>query len=346
MDFDQRIENNSYASVASSPMLDRDGRDVLVVVAKVGYLVDARGQLKLEAAPVRFSDELDEGGGLSRPNDLADVKPGVDVGLVGTAYPRGGAQPRAIAWLDVGGSRHSVTLIGERRYALRRGVVEANQPAPIGPTPLRWDLAFGGTDRSDPDAPAALPENPIGVGFAKDPQTLVGQPAPRILGPDGAEGAPAGFAPIPPSWQPRASRFGTLDETWARTRAPVWPRDARPDRWSWSAPGLHRKSLSGAIPVEVGGVRPEGTWKFVLPDYGVDFSWRQDGETRTHHPHLDGVLIDADVGLVELSFRVAIRLPRKWQRVERIHVHSTRDLPDAVLGLPLGLPPGIRSEVA
>lgn len=343
VDFDQRIENHSYASVASSPMLDRDGRDVLVVVAKVGFLADARGGLTLEAAPVRFVDEHDAGGGVLRPNDLADEKPGTDVGLVGTAYPRGVAQPRALAWIDVAGTRHAVTLVGARSYAFRRGTVEPGQPAPLGPTPLRWDHAYGGTDTTDPREPLSLPENPVGRGFARDPGSLVGSPAPQILPGDGAEQVAAGLGPIPPSWQPRLARFGTLDEAWARRRAPVWPRDASPERWSWSAPGLHRKTpLSGPIPVEVGGVRPEGGWKFVLPAYGVDFTWHQDGRRHEHRPHLDGLLIDADAGLVELSFRVAIRLPVKWQRVERIVVHGVGQMPDAALGIP----PGPRVDVA
>lgn len=334
MDFDQRIENHSYASVASSPMLDRDGRDVLVVVAKVGYLADARGHLTLEAAPVRFVDEHDEGGGILRPNDLADEKPGTDVGLVGTAHPRGVAQPRALAWLEVAGTRHAVTLVGPRTYAFRRGTVEPSQPAPLGPVPLRWDHAFGGTDAVDPRDPRSLPENPIGRGFAREASHLIGMPAPQVLPPDGSEQVAAGFAPIPPSWQPRLSRFGTLDETWARRRAPVWPRDARPDRWSWSAPGLHHPApLTGPVPVEVGGVRAEGTWRFVVPGYAVEFAWIEDGRQRQHRPHLDGLLVDADTGLVELSFRVAIRLPLKWQRIERIFVHGIGDLPDAVLGI-------------
>jgi len=74
----------------------------------------------------------------------------------------------AFAGLDVAGTRHAVTLVGQRTYAFRRGTVEPSQPAPLGATPLRWDHAYGGTDSSDPRDPVSLPENPIGRGFARD----------------------------------------------------------------------------------------------------------------------------------------------------------------------------------
>ena len=149
-------------------------------------------------------------------------------------------------------------LVGERTYRLRRGAVEASQPAPLGPVPLRWDLAYGGTDRTDPDAIQRHAANPIGRGFARDPETLVGTRAPQILPADGSEEVSAGFGPLPADWAPRAARFGTLDDDdWARTRAPVWPR---------AAPSLRRATpLAPSTPIEVGGIRPEATWKFVLP---------------------------------------------------------------------------------
>ena len=339
MDLDRVIANHSYASVGSSPMLDTCGRDVLVVVAKVGYRADAHGVLELDPCEVRFVDELDEGGGIRRPSDLGDEKPGTDVGLVGTAHPKPGAHARGLAWIEVAGQKHAAQLVGPRTFSARRGAAEPSTPGPLGPTPLRWDVTFGGRDDSEPTNVARLEENPIGRGFARDPTTLIGKPAPQVLPADGADGQPAGFAPIPASWQPRLARFGTMDGAWARTRAPVWPKDASPARWCWSAPGLHRETpLSPAMSIAVGGVRREGLWRFALPDYAVSFRWVIDGVEHTKRPHLDGVLVDADVGTVELSWRTSIRLPIKWQRVSAIEVHGRGEIPDAVLGTPTGFP--------
>src|SRR4051812_37399009 len=84
MDFASRLQNVSWANVAVDAVLDRHGRDVALVVAKVAYKVSLQGAARRVIAPLRRMDEGDEGGGVLFPADLdAPEKPGTDVGLVG-----------------------------------------------------------------------------------------------------------------------------------------------------------------------------------------------------------------------------------------------------------------------
>src|SRR4051812_21868611 len=116
---ESRLENVSWASVGVDARMDRHGRDVAVVVAKVAYKVSAQGAARLVLSPLRRDDIAEEGGGVRFPSDLAaDEKPGTDVGLVGVAHPppRGSGRTSAFAWVSIGALRKVVTVYGPRVY--------------------------------------------------------------------------------------------------------------------------------------------------------------------------------------------------------------------------------------
>lgn len=343
MHLDARLDNVSWASVGIDATMDRHGRDVALVVAKVAYKVSALGAARLVLAPVRRDDLAEEGGGVRFPSDLAaDEKPGTDLGLVGVAQPppRGSGRTSALAWVSMGALRKVVTVYGPRVYTKGWRGVAPGEPAPLlDPVPLRFDQAYGGTD---PWTSATEPYNPIGVGFSSDPTRLVGRPAPRLEPPPVDAGAPVlgqaphpchgVFAPIPAHWEPRRSLIGTHDAAWAKRRAPVRPRDFEPRHHAWSVPGLHSATpLLGDEQLEVGGVLPEGLWRFKLPRYAVTFASVTEGKRATHETHLDSVFIDADTRVVELCWRASIRLPRKWEWLERVEVLGAGTLPEDVL---------------
>ncbi|WP_169796633.1 DUF2169 domain-containing protein [Chondromyces crocatus] len=348
----------SWAAVGVNPTLDRSGRDVAVVVAKVAYRVSPEGVVRRVLAPVRRDDVRDEGGGVRFPGDLtADEKPGTDVGLVGVAHPplRGGGGPRgrSFAWLSVGGLRKVITVHGPRVYVKGWRGVAPSEPGPlVDPVPLRYDLAYGG---SDPLTGAVEALNPIGMGFSSDPLRLIGLPVPPLGLAEETEGVTSGppahatFAPIPAQWEPRRSLAGTHDAAWARERAPVRPRDFDPRHHAWSTPGLYSAApLVGDEPVEVGGVLPEGTWRFRLPSYAVAFESVCEGRHEVHATHLDSFLIDSETRAVELCWRASIRLPKKWERLERILVLGVGELSEEVLrgqGPPAGKRSGERAQV-
>jgi hypothetical protein len=85
------------------------------------------------------------------------------------------------------------------------------------------------------------------------------------------------------------------------------------DQWS-EAP------LRGDEPVEVLGAREEGPWRFQLPRVALGFSSTILGRDDQHRAHLDTVLVDADAGRVELTWRTRIPMPRKYEMVEDVRV--------------------------
>lgn len=341
MDFDHRLENRSFATVRSFVTMDAEGFDVVLVVAKIAFRMSFDGRARLGFSPVRASTELD-GGSAKFPHDMAADKPGTDVGLIGTAYPlqsnraealrEAKAKNRAFAWLQVGSLRKVIQITGPRMFYSQLGTLSTTDPGALGPTPLRYELAYGG--RAD-DA-TQCEENPVGRGYASDKKALFNKPAPQLepvyetLGnAEKGSQAHATFGPILEHWFPRTKYQGTRDSEYMRERYPVKPLDFDRRANCWSTPGLYSSEpLQGDEPIEVAGVLPEGVWRFKTPRYPMRFEYTMDGSLFGPPTHLDGLLIDADKRTVELSYRTKIRLPAKWARLSQIRALSTVGLPD------------------
>jgi hypothetical protein len=338
MDFNQRLENRSYATVQCHLLTDRLGYDVCTVIAKLAFRLSAQGEARLGFRPVRISS-VGEQGSLRFPSDLVEEKTGTDIGLVGTAYPaltrEAKEKNRSLAWLQVGTVRKIVQIGGPAVYKNALTGITTTDVGPLGPTPLRYDLCFGGKDHES----NLCPENHIGRGFGRDKVYHVGHPAPQLepiydpLRPEEkSHPAHACFAPIWENWEPRQSRKGTCDKAWEEERLPIRPLDFQVAHHSWAAPGLHSKTpLLGDEPIEVGGVLPEGTWRFKLPRYPIFFESVLDDQVRSHPTHLDGLLIDADERTVELTYRASIILPMKWDRLQAIRSFATVSLAPEML---------------
>jgi hypothetical protein len=343
MDLQRRCKNHSFATVRCMPRVDRHGFDVAAAVAKLSYVVDARGVARLVSSQHHLEDVGDGQGGVRAPADFAEEKPGTDVALIGTVYPSRAGLTQQTVWLQVGGYRKTSIVFGPRTYQARGSALVPGPADTLGPTPLVHALSWGGTDLV---TKSAHPFNPIGRGFATEPLSLVGQPAHRIEPvPDPSGLSPkvepwhAGFGPIPPWWEPRRSRSGTHDAVWARDRAPVRPVDFDPLHHSHAVPDLHFDApLAPDVPIEVGGLTPEGIWRFKLPSYSLAFATRtfeDDGEDiRELETHLDSILVDADERRVDLSWRVALRLPRKWERMSLLVLYGVGEMPEEVFDAP------------
>lgn len=344
MDLSLRCDSECWATARVEPSIDRHGNDVAVVVAKMAYAVSQRGEVRIAFRPVRWSEVPDGRGGVRFPSELCDERPGTDAALVGTAFPPGGkAVNHFLAWLAISGNkvalRKSVNVFGPRTFvAGNQGVVAG--PAGIAvPTPLVPANAFGGSEHHDqPERFAEEEHNPVGRGFSRTPASLIGTDAHRLeVVPDPAlpsqpHLAHGFFAPIPANWAPRRNLIGTHDESWAKTRAPVRPKNFDVRHNSWALPGLHSEvPLLGDEAFEVGGVRKEGIWRFSLPRYRPIFESRIGSTVQVHKTHLDSILVDADDGIVELSWRAAVLLPDPWERLTRLRVWSEDTLPADVL---------------
>jgi hypothetical protein len=342
------LRNHSVAAARCVPSVDRHGRDVIVVVAKVTLEVSIHGEVwrAAEPAPVRVRDETVAGGwsSIRFPSDLADEKLGTDVLLVGTAHPpRREKVNEADATLRVarpavgdGAPRlaieKTVRVFGPRVfYSGALGVVPGPAAA-LAPTPLTYENAYGGTDASDPINLVTELRNPVGTGFARKRATLAGRPAPLLEDPAapiaGRAPAPACFGAIASHWSPRTERVGTHDEVWRRERAPYRPLDFDPRHNNFAPDDLHvDEPLSGGELVQVTGVLSEGAWRFRLPSYALAFEGRVDAVRVDLPGHLDTVIVDADARRVELVWRTTLRVPKKPGFIDHVCVNETTAAP-------------------
>lgn len=312
-----------------------DGREVLAVVAKATYEVgdDGRLSLPLEPARVRWSDvpadPEEEHPAPHYPSDLCPVKVGTDVLLVGHAQPPSPTSKMVVALRVLAGEEmrvdKAVDVYGPRSWTEGLRGVTPTSARPIERTPLSWHMTWGGVDERDGEV-LLDDRNPAGRGVAFEPRSLVGHPVPPVEDREAPIGsrkpAPAGFGAVASSWQPRASRYGTCDQGWRRERFPLVPADfdlrffsvAPDDQWC-------PEPLVGGETVEVVGVRGLPAWRFRLPTDRPVFVVRSEDEEASFEPHLDTVLIDADEGRIELSWRLAVPLPKKTERLEWIRIH-------------------------
>lgn len=317
------------------PIKDKSGRERLVVVLKYTFRIAPSGRATLDedAATEPLLVDLHHGedpatSSIKKPSDLCDDKPGTEVLLVGHAHaPPGKSVTQVDVSLTMGPIEKTVRAHGLRAWTAGRfgGLAPGPARRVVAPIPLRYELAWGGLDLSDPERPVGEPRNTLGRGVARDPKRLIDSPAAQLEYPATPIGrgtnVPASFGALCRHWQPRASFAGTYDEAWQQNKMPLPPDDfdprfnvaAPPDQWS-------PVPLRGDEPVEVCGATPEGILRFQLPRMAPGFSATIAGTRRDHRTHLDTVLIDSDVYRVELTYRAAIPLPRKYQMVESVTI--------------------------
>lgn len=136
----------------------RDGsrKRACLVVAKATFHIDA-GRLSLvehDPVEVLWNERPSELGLL--PRDMVPPRPcsGLEVALLGAAYPEGGAPTtERYVRMRVGDLTRSLRVVGDREWA--GGV--ASSPQPFTRMPLTWERAFGGTAEVWIDDHTALP---------------------------------------------------------------------------------------------------------------------------------------------------------------------------------------------
>jgi hypothetical protein len=331
------IRNATAGRHLAVPMKDLDGRSILAVVVTFTFHVPVRGAPSIDEASPAEPCGVDEPwdldaptGSIRRPSDLFAYAPGTEVLLVGHAFAQEPGATESAVRLRFGPIEKTVVAHGLRVWKLGAfGGVAPGPARPIqDPIPLRWELAFGGADRSDPAKTIVDARNDLGRGVARDPRKLVGQAASQLEGVGGvARGplAPAGFGAIHRHWLPRRTFAGTYDASWEQTRMPLLPRDFDP-RFNVSAPEDQWSAtpLRSDEPLEVDGATDDGPIRARLPRVAIGVSSRIEGKVTDHRTQLDRVLIDADRRRVELTFRASVALPDKRERLDDVRIVDKR----------------------
>jgi len=328
------LSQRTPATVQLVPTLARDGGELSVVIIKQRFSISPRGMIgRLPGAKVRMVDDpWDPDDPLSSPrlsSDLCTFKPGTDVVVSGEAVARDARPaPYFDVLMRVGPLEKIVRAYGPRVFYRGVSAIVLTAPEPCERVPLKWELAFGGSDYSNPKKPVYEPRNPIGRGVALDPETLIHKPGPQIEDPrqpiEGPRGrpVPAGLAPIPPQFEPRSKFCGTMDDRWQMERMPLPPLDFD-DRHNHIAPAdqIVPGFLRGGEPFQLANLSTDGILHGQLPRIvfaaiAVNDA-RQTGEFR---PVLDTVVFEPNSAHMELTWRAAVPVGRHQHAVREIHV--------------------------
>lgn len=296
---------------------DKAGMHWWIVAVRATFDLASDGRLTLadeQLPPILAPEYFGEPGksSLRYDSDLLAAKPATDLLLVASAHAPGGQPaPTVPVRLRVGQLQKQLLVHGDRVY---RSGLRTSAPRPFITRPIRYELAFGGTDLSDPDPRNHRfdARNPIGRGLALRPGQLEDQPAHAIehASGDAASSGPAGFGPIDPAWLPRRALAGTYDERWERTKKPLLPDDFDP-AYALSSPTDQRlpQPLGGGEPVELLNMTPEGKLVFVIPRVSLEFT-SVFGRRREPHPsQLATVLVEPEDQRLSLVWQSTLRVP-------------------------------------
>ncbi len=329
MSFSHLIKSSTVTAVEAIDRMGDDGHDMLVVASKLALRYDLAGKLRLTARPLRFANTRDEAGGLRFPHDFPLDRPGTDIFLLGTCFPGRTSATTRLVTFSVGPMKKSIRVYGPRVFMKAARGVRPGPAASIVATPLRFDYVFGGRDGDEYDS-----RNPIGTGFSKTTDALVGKEAYRLEPADlnTFDLTHGCFAPIDPGWEPRVSFVGTYDDHWRENRAPIAPRDRNPLFHSDALPEQRSPGpLRTPFVVEMAGLAGEDVVRLPIPEYRVAVTTEVHREDpTTAEARLVRVLVDADARVVELLYVAWRRLPRKWEALTAIRVTTPNSLPDEI----------------
>jgi hypothetical protein len=318
---------------------DEEMRPLLVPVVKATFELSPQGKLTLaeEQEPLEMAgkkwDDSEESSDRYEP-EAAFFKPATDVVLVGHAHAQERGARELLVALRVGPVQKGVKVIGDRLWFKSMGSIAMTKPAPFERIPLRYERAFGGWDRSHPEAVKHTfePRNPVGTGFrAPSGRFEEGVRLPNLEDPTqlvkawGDTPPPAGFGFIGPHWQPRASFAGTYDAAWEKSRKPLLPKDFDRRFLNAASPGLIAPGyLQGNEPVVIANATPEGRLAFNLPGLPPPrvVVFRKRGSDAELELRLDTVIIDTDAMRLFLLWRGMLVLAREPAEVEAMEVES------------------------
>jgi hypothetical protein len=321
----RHLLNRSRFAVVDAVLLDKEGRELLVVCVAGRFVLPPAGRPTTEL--LRVSEEQHpppgvdeyweepECSSLRHEGQLVYARPGADVYVTGHAWAaRGKPRKEGVVGVRVGACQKVARIFGTRVWQQGVWGVKPSAPLPWERVPLRWERSAGGERE---------PRNPVGCGLHGSAREAVDRPLPQVedverpLESPTQRVAPVGFGPVSRHWQPRRGYAGTYDAQWVERRAPLWPGDFDERFFQAAAPGLNvAGGLRGGEEVVLEGLSPDGRWEFLLPRWrlGMESHFRQRVVRR--ELRLDGVHLEPDEGVVTLLWRAAVPVHRELPEYE------------------------------
>jgi hypothetical protein len=296
---------------------DKNGAHSWIVAVRGTYNIAVDGKVALadkQLPPTRSAEYFGEPGtsSIKYEADLGPLKPSTDLTVHASAYaPHGRATERVLVGLQLGALQKSIVVFGERTYVRGPLGLQISRPQPFVSKPIRYEQAYGGTDRSHPDPSRhdRDPRNPVGRGFALNKRALIEQLAhsQEYANLDVTKAGPAGFGPLAGDWMPRRPYAGTYGDHWARTRKPLLPDDYD-ERFTLSAPHdqFVNKYLQGGERLELVGMTPSGLLRLTLPTTQLTFETRFGSKRQHHRAQLASVIAEPDDQRLSLVWQTSL----------------------------------------
>jgi hypothetical protein len=315
------VSNRTPYAAERSWIQDKDANKIWIVAVKATFDIRPDGATRLadEQLPVlRAGQPLGEPGrsSLAYEADLLWLKPGTDVLVKGSAWAERGRPTEVVdVQVRLGPVRKTLRVFGDRRW--RRGIVGAtmSRPVPFERMPIIYERAYGGWDRSAPDAADHRVDlrNPVGTGFVHRGDAVDGTALPNVEHPDRLiaswkdRPAPAGLNAIDCAWSPRRELAGTYDAAWRAQRFPLWAEDFDP-RYGLCAPADQQVEggLRGGEEAALVNLSPGGLLRFTVPRIHPTFQTRFGRERVEHRGRLCTVLVEPDAARLALTWQASL----------------------------------------
>jgi hypothetical protein len=325
-----QVKNRTPFKTSLMLLPDADGIDTVYTVVKATFTLGSRLTLADEQVPVVLTDQHYADPASSSIKVASDVclgKKHTDVLVIGSACAPSDQPVWAMdVSVTVASARKDVRVFGDRVWDGASGVATIAYVAPFIRMPLTWERAYGGADETA-HGPAQHPRNPVGTGYRArgGRKPVPGMALPNvedsgalITSPSDTP-APAGFAPVAATWEPRRLYAGTYDAAWQAQRAPFLPKDFDPRFFQLAPTDLATGQLRGGEPVELRGLTPNGALHFTLPLLTIRAEDRLDSSIQERRAMLDTVIIEPDAGRLVMTWRAALRCDKKSLKVREVH---------------------------
>jgi len=317
------VANRTPYAVERSWVQDKDANKIWLVAVKATFDVVPDGSTRLakKQLPVlRVAEHVGDAGtsSLKYEADLVGVKTATDILVNGSAWVSGGTRASQVdVYMAVGSVEKHLRIFGDRVWDRNvLGGLTLSRPEPFESLPIQYERAYGGWDRasSSPSEHRLDARNPIGTGFATDPEHCVGHLAPNVEYPHQLirswkdRPMPAGLNAIECHWSPRREFAGTYDERWQRNRFPLWAEDFD-SRYNQCAPGDQQANgfLRGGERVELINLSPGGRLCFQLPRVYPFFQTRFGRKRVEHRAQLSTVILEPDIPRVIITWQTSIK---------------------------------------
>jgi len=240
-------------------------------------------------------------------------KQGVDVMLLGEAYPaNGGLATAARVELKVGDLSYPIDVYGERRWVLSGGKLVASQPEPFESMPLTWERAYGGKANVQ-TGEFPYHANPFGRGFYCDEEDARDGLLPNLEDPENPvkkwedQPIPVGVAPMSRESSLRIMNAIELDLEQQLPKI----KKIKPSYYNNANPALilPEPPAPGTL-VSASSVRPGGgSLSFKIPP-GTFHAYVQIADRGYVFPfHLDSITLITEQEQVLLGFRCCFKYP-------------------------------------